>query len=143
MFQRIKNVLVASACLALSVAAQSPCSTLSITTTPDPVRAVQTVQIDLNGNLPGTPVIMAVSTNTGATKVNLRSFGTIVLGLQSPFTTTLLGVTDTQGDLQRVLRLPVNMGITRYTQTVSLSATSPGFPPSPLVCLSNVVQVDL
>ena len=144
MIKHIRTSLLATVLLALPASAQGLCSTLSITTERDPDLPRQPVTIDVAGTTPGAPVFLAVGATQGTTTINLRPFGTLVLGLERPFSTTLIGVADANGDLERSYDLPSDLGLTRYAQSVAVSATTvPGGRPKPTICTSDVVRFDL
>ena len=143
MLKLLPSLCLAAVCLALPGSSQaSNCSTLAATVLVDPVVPAQTLTIDVVGTTPLSPVVLAISTNTGTTTVNMRAFGILSLGLQSPYTTLLLGLSDVNGDLQNKFRFRTGLGVTRYLQSVTISAKS-GSPTQPSLCTSNVVAVDL
>jgi hypothetical protein len=143
MLKQLSSLCLAAVCLALPGSSQGgSCSTLSATVLLDPILPVQTVAIDVLGTTPVSPVVLAISTNTGTTNVNLRALGILTLGLQAPYTATFLGMSDMKGDLQRQYRFRTGFNVSRFLQTVTISATSTT-PSAPLLCTSNVVQLDL
>lgn len=142
MLKQLASLCLAAACLALPGTSQGTCSALSVSTVLDPLAPVQTLMFDLVGTTPSSPAVLAISANTGTSVVNMRAFGTLVLGLARPFNTVLLGLTDGKGDLTRTYRVPANLGITRYVQTITLSAKT-GSPTAPALCTSNVATLTL
>lgn len=140
MLKQLSSVCLAVACLALPGTSQGgTCSTLAATVQVDPFLPVQTITLDVLGTTPNSPVVLAISAKSGTTTTNLHAFGTLTLGLERPYTAVLLGLSDAKGDLQRNYRLRAGVNVTRYLQTVTLSAA----PNAPLLCTSDVVTLDL
>lgn len=143
MLKQLSSALVAAACLAVTSFAQNTnCSTLDVTTQLHPTRPLQTVTVDVQATLPNSMVVLALAAKPGTTKVNMSAFGILTLGLQSPYTTLLLGLSDPSGDLKREYLIPDGLGITRYMQSVTLSIAN-STPAMPAICTSNVTSIDL
>jgi hypothetical protein len=143
MLKRITSLCLAAACLALTGAAQGTyCSDLKVATVLDPVLPRQTITVAVSGTTPSAPVVLALSANSGTTVVNLHAFGILTLDLEKPFTTALLGLSDSKGELTRVYNMPAWLGVTRHVQAVTISA-KPSIPSGPTVCASNPTSVTL
>lgn len=143
MLKQLSSLCLAAACLVLPGTSQGgTCSTLAASVLVDPILPVQTVTVDVVGTTPISPVVLVIAANTGVTNVNMRALGTLTLGLSNPFSAVLLGLSDAKGDLQRQYRFRTGINVTRYLQSVTVSA-APSVPSSPLLCASNVVAVDL
>lgn len=143
MLRKLPSLLLAAACLALPGTSQGgTCSTLAAGVLVDPIVNVQTVTVDVVGTTPSSPVVLTIGAKPGSTDIDLRAFGVLTLGLERPFSSLLLGLSDPKGDLQRQYRFRTGLNVTRYLQTVTFSATA-GTPTGPLLCTSNVVTIDL
>ena len=142
MLKQLSSACLAVACLALPGFAQSNCSTLDVTTQVHPVRPIQTVTVDVQNTLSNSMVVLAISPKPGTTTVNMRAFGMLTLGLEAPFTTLLLGISDPSGNLKRDYTIPDAIGVRRYMQSVTLSIAGTT-PTSAAVCTSNVISIDL
>lgn len=142
MLKQLSSACLAAVCLALPGLAQGNCSTLDVTTQLHPTRPLQTVTVDVQGTLPNSMVVLAISPKPGTTTINMRAFGMLTLGLEAPFTTMLVGLSDPSGDLKREYLIPDGLGVTRYLQSVTLSVSG-NTPAMPLICTSNVTSIDL
>lgn len=142
MLKQLSSACLAAVCLALPALAQGNCSTLDVTTQLHPTRPLQTVTVDVQGTLPNSMVVLAISPKPGTTTINMRAFGMLTLGLEAPFTTMLVGLSDPSGDLKREYLIPDGLGVTRYLQSVTLSVSG-NTPAMPLICTSNVTTIDL
>lgn len=142
MLKQLSSACLAAVCLALPGLAQGNCSTLDVTTQLHPTCPLQTVTVDVQGTLPNSMVVLAISPKPGTTTINMRAFGMLTLGLEAPFTTMLVGLSDPSGDLKREYLIPDGLGVTRYLQSVTLSVSG-NTPAMPLICTSNVTTIDL
>jgi len=142
--KRPAALFLASLLLALPGSAQDTCSSLSITAEVNPLRPVQTVTVQFDGSSASDLVYLVAGPTLGETTLNLRTLGVLVLDLDRPFTTMLLGTADSNGDLTKTYKLPSDLGLELNAEAVGF-AISPnaGGKPTARFCKSNVVTFEL
>lgn len=134
--------VASTALLCLSAAFVECTSSLDVSSEMDPSGAFRLVTVEVTGSLPTAPVLLAVGTTEGETVLENR-LGSLTIGLDRPFGLSLLGVTDTDGSLTRVISIPndLAMRIDAFAQAIGLSVSVDAGPPQLSTCPSNVASV--
>jgi len=135
--------------LALSVAlvglassSSAQCSELDIQTRLDPSETFQAVRIAVSSSIPEAPHVLVLSRAPGETVLDLGG-SKLVLDLASPLRAMRLGTSDRNGELVRLMRMPADLGITIYAQTVGFGVGIRDREPVLRFCTSNVAKMEL
>ena len=140
---------IVAACLGLLAAnATAQCATLTVTGTGAPGTALQ---FQFDGTANPAFVLLLVGQTQGTTTVPLGPFGSLTLGLATPFIPVPLGFTDASGDVSRSINVPsaTTLSLDLFAQGVSTAwVFTPPSPPTPpslslTFCASNVAGFHL
>ena len=101
--------------LAPNISAQ--CSDLDIQTRQDPSGSFQIVRIIITSTLSEAPHALVLSMAPGKTILDLGG-SELVLGLEAPMRVVRLGPSDSNGQLVRFMRVPPDLDVVLYTQSV-------------------------
>ena len=138
---RIRNALLAvcTAFFAATASAQN-CSTLAVSGGSPGSQ----LTIAVSGAPANTPTIVLLSQSTGSTVIP-TPFGTLSLGLASPFSPLPLGTTDANGDASISFQVPAQaaMCVMLYGQALSIEFDITVVPPTLSFCTSNVAPIAL
>ena len=140
----LTKTLVA-ACLGLFAAnasAQS-CATLTVAGTGAPGT---TLTFNFDGQASGAFAFLAVGATQGTTSIPFGPLGTLTLGLDAPFLTLPLGMTNASGDASASIPVPngfpLSLDLFAQGLTAELTITPPSPPNPPTIsltfCTSNV-----
>ncbi|HEU4419885.1 MAG TPA: hypothetical protein VFT55_13215 [Planctomycetota bacterium] len=122
--------------LAANASAQS-CATLTVAGTGAPGT---TLTFDFDGQASGAFAFLAVGATQGTTSIPFGPFGTLTLGLASPFLSLPIGITNASGDVSLAVPVPngfpASLDLFAQGVTAELTFTPPTI--ALTFCTSNV-----
>jgi len=136
----MRTLFLATLLTVTGTAAAQSCGTLAITGTGAPGT---TLTYTVTGATARGYVALAVAEDAGTTTINLGSFLSLTLGLDSPILPLPLGRANSSGDLTRSINVPANFPI-QYAlnaQAVTLTYSFMSF--SVNACTTNVVAFSI
>lgn len=135
----LQKILAATAAVALATSLSAQCNT---TTTAS--NNAGEVTLAANG-APMSFAFFALGDTTGSTAINLGNFGTLTLGLDTPFVAVPAGLTDMNGDASVTFSVPASAPAgTYHAQAVTVEfSIAPGSGVSLDFCAGNVASFSI
>lgn len=135
----LRKLMLATTIAALGTGLSAQCATTTATNN------AGTVTLEVDGTVPMAFAFFAVGDTTGATAINLGNFGTLALGLATPFVAAPAGLTDLAGDASLSFTVPASAPAgTYYAQAVTVGfGVTPGTGLTLDFCVANVASFSL